>query len=110
MHVALANAEAGQIETGLEIVRELIAGRNNPASIGSMPNCIVSRESCCCVATRPTLSDGPKMPSTRALEIARRQQTKTFELRSALGLARLFINSGRETAGSDLLTQTPDRS
>jgi hypothetical protein len=26
-------------------------------------------------------------------------------LRSALGLAHLFINSGRETAGSDLLTR-----
>ena len=31
----------------------------------------------------------------RALEIARSQQTKTFELRSALGLARLYSTSGR---------------
>jgi predicted ATPase len=31
----------------------------------------------------------------RALEIARSQQTKTFELRSALGLARLYSTNGR---------------
>jgi hypothetical protein len=31
----------------------------------------------------------------RALEIARSQQTKTFELRSALGLARLCRSNGR---------------
>jgi predicted ATPase len=39
----------------------------------------------------------------RALEIARGQQTKTFELRSALGLARLRIKDGRAAAVSEVL-------
>jgi len=39
----------------------------------------------------------------RALEIARSQQTKTFELRSALGLARLYTREGRAAAASEVL-------
>ena len=39
----------------------------------------------------------------RALEIARSQQTKTFELRGALGLARLYITDGRAAAVSEVL-------
>ena len=40
----------------------------------------------------------------KALEVARSQQTKTFELRGALGLARLYITSGRAEAVSNVLT------
>jgi predicted ATPase len=39
----------------------------------------------------------------RALEIARHQQTKTFELRSALGLARLHKRNGRAGGVSEML-------
>jgi len=39
----------------------------------------------------------------RALEIARNQQTKTFELRGALGLARLCVTNGRAGAVSRVL-------
>ena len=39
----------------------------------------------------------------RALEIARRQQTKTFELRSALGLARFHVRMVERPRVSELL-------
>jgi predicted ATPase len=39
----------------------------------------------------------------RALEIAKGQQTKTFELRAALGLARLYCTNGRAEAASEVL-------
>jgi predicted ATPase len=39
----------------------------------------------------------------RALEIARTQRTKTFELRSAVGLARLYCANGRAGSISELL-------
>jgi predicted ATPase len=40
---------------------------------------------------------------TRALEIARRRQTKTFEFRAALALARLYCATDRASAARDLL-------
>ena len=67
-----------------------------------MLNCIVSVVSSCCVVT-PRMFLPPKMPSARALQIARSQQTKTFELRGALGLARLYIRNDRVAAVSEVL-------
>jgi predicted ATPase len=40
---------------------------------------------------------------TRAIEIARGQQTRTFELRAALSLATLYQATGRDEAARDLL-------
>jgi len=39
----------------------------------------------------------------RATEIARSQQTRTFELRAALSLAKLYRTIGRDQAASELL-------
>ena len=39
----------------------------------------------------------------RAVEIARRQHTKTFELRTATGLARLWRDQGKRAEARDLL-------
>ena len=39
----------------------------------------------------------------RAIEIARSQQTRTFELRAALSLAKLYQATGRDQAASELL-------
>jgi len=40
---------------------------------------------------------------SKSLEIARRQEAKTFELRAAVGLARLWQRQGKRDAASDLL-------
>jgi predicted ATPase len=39
----------------------------------------------------------------RAIEIARRQQTRTFELRAALSLAKLYKATGRDQLAGELL-------
>ena len=102
MQVAVANAEAGQVETGLEILRELIVWTDQSgqhwldAELYRVQGELLLR------------SDPPKLSSAetafnRAVEIARSQQTKTFELRSALGLARLHRINGRAGSVSEVL-------
>ena len=102
MQVALANAAAGQLDTGLEILRELIVWTEQSgqhwldAELHRVQGELLLRR------------DPPNAPEAeeafnRALEIARGQQTKTFELRSALGLARLRIKDGRAAAVSEVL-------
>jgi len=102
MHVAVANAEAGQLETGLEILRELIAWTEQSgqhwldAELHRIQGELFLR------GDAPNASRAEEA-FNRALEIARSQQTKTFELRSALGLARLYIRNGRAAPVSELL-------
>jgi tetratricopeptide (TPR) repeat protein len=104
MQVAVANAAAGQTDTGLDILRELIATTERTgqhwldAELHRVRGELLFRAD-------PANIGEAEGAFKRALEIARGQQTKAFELRSALGLAHLFINSGREAAGSDVLTR-----
>jgi tetratricopeptide (TPR) repeat protein len=104
MQVAVANAAAGQTDAGLEILRELIATAEQSgqhwldAELHRVRGELLLRRD-------PTNVGEAEGAFKRALEIARGQRTKAFELRSAFGLAHLFINSGRETAGSDVLTR-----
>lgn len=102
MHVALANAEAGQLETGLEIVRELITWTKQSgqhwldAELHRVQGELLMR---CDPPNDSMIEDA----FNRALEIARVQQTKTFELRSALGLVRLYVRNGRAAPVCELL-------
>jgi predicted ATPase len=94
MQVAVANAEAGQVETGLEILRELSVWTEQSGQHW------LDAELHRVQAELLLRCDPPNVSSSedafnRALEIARSQQTKTFELRSALGLARLCRSNGR---------------
>ncbi|MFL6790885.1 MAG: adenylate/guanylate cyclase domain-containing protein, partial [Bradyrhizobium sp.] len=102
MQVAVANAEAGQLETGLEILRELIGWAEQTGQHWLDAELHRIR------AELLLHSDPPKVSAAEdafnsALEIARSQQTKTFELRAALGLARLCVRDGRAGAVSELL-------
>ena len=40
----------------------------------------------------------------RAIEVARSQQTRTFELRAAMGMARLWPDQGKPQLARELLT------
>jgi predicted ATPase len=102
MQVAVASAEAGQLETGLEILRELIGWAEQTGQHWLDAELHRVR------AELLLRSDPPKVSAAEdafnsALEIARSQQTKTFELRAALGLARLCIRDGRAQRVSELL-------
>jgi hypothetical protein len=102
MQVAVANAEAGQLETGLEILRELIVWTEQSgqhwldAELYRVQGELLLRRD-------PPNVSGAEAAFNRALGIARSQQTKTFELRGALGLARLYGTSGRAEAVSEVL-------
>jgi tetratricopeptide (TPR) repeat protein len=100
--VAIANAAAGQFETGLEILRELIVWTEQSGQ--RWLDSELHR-----VQGEFLLRRDPPNPSSaedafnKALDIARSQQTKTFELRSAVGLSRLYIKDGRAAAVSAML-------
>jgi len=102
MQIAVANAAAGQTETALEILRGLIATTERSgqhwldAELHRVRGELLLRHD-------PTDMREAEGAFKRALEIARSQQTKTFELRAAIGLAHLSISSGREA--SDVLTR-----
>ncbi|WFU16058.1 adenylate/guanylate cyclase domain-containing protein [Bradyrhizobium sp. CB3481] len=104
MQVAIANAAAGQTAAALEILRELIAGTERSgqhwldAELHRVQGEVLLRHD-------PTNVREAEGAFKRALEVARGQHTKTFELRGALGLAHLFRDDGREAAGSDVLTR-----
>jgi class 3 adenylate cyclase/tetratricopeptide (TPR) repeat protein len=102
MQVALANAEAGQLETALDILTELIVWVEQSgqhwldAELYRVQGELLLR-------CEPSNASAAEEAFNRALRIARSQQTKTFELRSALGLARLYRTIGRAGVVSDLL-------
>ncbi|WP_244485291.1 hypothetical protein [Bradyrhizobium tropiciagri] len=97
LQIAVANAEAGLVEAGLDIISELIDATAQSgqhwldAELHRVLGELRARRD------TPDIS-GAEDAFHRALEIARRQQTKTFELRSALGLARLYVGNGRVDA------------
>jgi class 3 adenylate cyclase len=102
MQVAVANAEAGQLDTSLDILRELIVWTEQSgqhwldAELYRVQGELLWRRSPSNVSTAAEAFG-------RALEISRSQQTKTFELRSALGLARLYCANGRTEGVPEVL-------
>jgi hypothetical protein len=102
MQVAVANAEVGQIETALDTLMELIAWVEQSgqhwldAELHRVRGELLLR----CDSSNASSAEGA---FKRALEIARRQQTKTFELRGALGLARLYRTIGCARLVPDVL-------
>lgn len=102
MHVAVADAEAGHLETGLEILSELIAWTAQSgqhwldAELHRVQGELLLRHDYPADSTAENALN-------RALEIARHQRARTFELRSALGLARLHKKNGRVGAVSEVL-------
>ena len=66
------------------------------------PSCIGSRGSCCC--GRPSrMRPRPKPASSRPSTVARRQQAKSWELRAAMSLARLWQQQGKRAEARELL-------
>jgi predicted ATPase len=105
MQVAVANAEVGQVETALDIVTELIGWTEQSgqhwldAELHRVQGELLLRND-------RSKASAAEEAFGRALKIARCQQTRTFELRGALGLARLYNTNGRAAAACDLLAPT----
>ena len=97
MQVAVANAEAGQVESGLEILQELIAwtGRSGQRWLDSE---LHRSRAELLLRLDPRGVSVAEDAFRTALEIARTQHTRTFELRSAVGLAQLYSANGQAEA------------
>jgi predicted ATPase len=102
MQVAMANAEVGQLETGLEILRKLIGWAEQTGQHWLDAELHRVRGELLLRGDPPNIS-AAEDAFNRALETARSQQTKTFELRGAVGLARLYIRDDRAAAVSEVL-------
>jgi predicted ATPase len=55
---------------------------------------------------RPHSEESPEVCFLKALDIARAQQAKSFELRAAMSLSRLWQQQGQGAAARELLAQT----
>jgi predicted ATPase len=102
MQVAVADAETGQVETGLEILKEQIASAEHTGQRWLDAELHRARGELLLRRGPPDVSNAEDA-FNRALEIARGQQTRTFELRGAIGLARLYLANGRAAAVSGVL-------
>ncbi len=102
MQVAVANAEAGQIDTGLEILGESIGWTELTGQHWLDAELHRVRGELLLRRDTSNVSAAQDAFNT-ALEIARSQQTKTFELRGALELARLYLRDNRAAAVSEVL-------
>jgi predicted ATPase len=102
MQIVVATAETGQVETALDTLRELMCWTEQSgqhwldAELHRVQGELLLRRD-------PPSWCGAEDAFNRALEIARSQQTKTFELRAAIRLARLYSTTGRAGAASELL-------
>ena len=75
---------------------------SRPGSAGSKLRYTGCAASFCCGVSSPMRRQRSRA-FMRAIEIARSQQARTFELRAALSLAKLYHTMGRDHAARDLL-------
>jgi DNA-binding SARP family transcriptional activator/predicted ATPase len=102
MRLAEAVAEAGNVETGLAILEEQI---DDVARTGqrSMESEMYRLRGQILLRRKPADHAAAEASFRRAIEIAQSQQTRSFELRAALALAKLYRATGRDKALPDLL-------
>jgi predicted ATPase len=99
---AEALAEAGEVETGLAILDEQLSEiertgqRSMEADVHRTRGEVLLRRT-------PTDHAAAEASFVRAIEIARAQQTKSFELRATLALAKLYHATGRDKMVPELL-------
>jgi predicted ATPase len=102
MQLAEAGAQVGQLETALTNISELILWAEETGQRQFDAELHRSRAELLLMGESPDIpavEDGFK----KAIEISRMQHTKTFELRAALGLARLYITLNRASVARELL-------
>ena len=99
---AEALAEAGEVETGLAILDEQLSEIDRTGQRSMEADVHRTRGE---VLLRRTPADhgAAEASFVRAIEVARAQQTKSFELRATLALAKLYHATGRDKLIPELL-------
>ena len=104
-HLALlaeAYGKAGQGEEGLRVLAEALTMVNNTGSGTMRRSCIDSRGISLLLQAAGN-SEEAETCFRQALDIARRQQAKSLELRAAMSLVRLWQRQGKCEAARELL-------
>ena len=108
MLFAEAEAEAERIEAAMAIVDDTLADAERTgqhhfaAEVHRQRGELLSRDT-------PNDTAAAEVALTRAIEIARSQRTRTFELRASTSLARLWCDQGKRTEAHDLLASVYGR-
>jgi predicted ATPase len=100
--LAEAYGQVGQLEEGLHLLAEALAvvdttgGRQWEAELYRLHGELLLRQ---------TVPDAPQAEAyfQRALDVARRRQAKSWELRAAMSLARLWQQQGKRAEAHELL-------
>jgi len=100
--LAEREAEAGRVEVGLATLDAQLAAVEQTGQRWFDAEVHRVRGDLLVKLRRPDVA-AAESAFVRAIEIARRQQTRTFELRAALSLAKLYQTTGRDQAAMELL-------
>ena len=100
--LAEREAEAGRVEVGLAILDAQLAAIEQTGERWFDAEVHRLRGELLLKLRRPDVA-AAESAFMRAIDIARSQQTRTFELRAALSLAKLYRTTGRDQATSELL-------
>ena len=101
-NLARAHRKAGQAEEALPVVAEAMEFVTKTGEcMGEAELHRVKGE--LLLARTPSDQAGAESSFRRALDVARRQKAKSYELRAAMSLARLWQQQGRNQEARDLL-------
>ena len=105
--LADAHGALGQFEDGFMRWRRRCSGSSGTTNAYTRPRCIASRASYY-FASRRRILRRPNAVSSRPSRIARREQAKSWELRAATSMARMWLQHGRFDEARALLTPVYD--
>ena len=100
--LAECEAEAGRVEVGLATLDAQLAAIEHAGQRWFDAEVHRVRGELLLKLRRPDVA-AAEVAFMRAIEIARGQQTRTFELRATLSLAKLYQTTGRDQAARELL-------
>jgi predicted ATPase len=100
--LAEAHGQAGQAEAGLVVLTEalMVVGQTGERSYEAEIHRLTGQLLLARAGAHPT---EPEVYFRQALDVARRQQAKSLELRAATNLARLWQQQGKRTDAYDLM-------
>jgi predicted ATPase len=101
-HLAATHGQVGQVEEGLHLLAEVLVivdttgERNDEAEPHRLHGDLLLRQA---------VSDAPQAEAyfQQALAVARRQQAKSWELKAAMSLSRLWQQQGKRAEALELL-------
>ena len=100
--LAEAHAKVGQQEAGLTLLAEALAGVNDTGERRWEPELYRLKGALLLVRSEEYPAEAETC-FRQALEIARRQQAKSWELRAAISLCRLWQSQGKRAEAYELL-------